>query len=56
MYFYAGNNWASQCLLRDWNGKEGVLYASVKFTGKEYVPGSVNPNAILVDGLILVEK
>ena len=56
MYFYAGNNWAVQCLLSDWSGKEGVLYVSVKFTGKEYVPGSANPDAILVDGLILVEK
>ena len=54
IFFYAGANWALQFPFR-WVNGNGTLYASVKFSGPQYVKGSKNPDALMIDYLLFVK-
>ena len=53
IFFYAGANWALQFPFR-WVSGNGTLYASVKFSGPQYVKLSKNPDAVMIDYLIFI--
>ena len=53
IFFYAGANWALQFPFR-WVSGNGTLFASVKFSGPQYVKLSKNPDAVMIDYLIFV--
>ena len=55
IFFYAGANWALQFPFR-WVSGNGTLYASVKFSGPQYVKSSKNPDALMIDYLLFVRE
>ncbi|MBR1965978.1 MAG: DUF4838 domain-containing protein [Lentisphaeria bacterium] len=55
IFFYAGANWALQFPFR-WVSGKGTLYASVKFSGPQYIKTSKNPDALMIDYLLFVRE